>query len=140
MTQSGLSGRSCQQPLTGHSGRITVQNFLLIEITLRQTSRPNTTTLVVNTFPCAPPQLSVSACIDDALSPSVMQVFGIDFTGQFHAGGAKMAAYVIYHQTHVSDPEAFRQKYLGPARDSVIKFGGRLLAGVSDNFEVLEGT
>ncbi len=51
-----------------------------------------------------------------------------------------MAAYVIYQPIQVSDPEAYRQKYLGPARDSVIKYGGRLLAGVSDNFEVLEGT
>ncbi len=51
-----------------------------------------------------------------------------------------MAAYVIYQPIHVSDPEAFRQNYLGPARESVIKYGGRLLAGVSDNFEVLEGT
>ncbi len=50
-----------------------------------------------------------------------------------------MAAYAIYHQTHVTDPEAFRQRYLGPARDSVVKFGGRLLAGASENFEVLEG-
>ena len=50
-----------------------------------------------------------------------------------------MAAYVIYHQTHVSDPEAYRQRYLGPARDSVVKYGGRQLAGASENFEVLEG-
>ncbi len=50
-----------------------------------------------------------------------------------------MAAYAIYHQTNVTDPEAYRQRYLGPARDSVVKFGGRQLAGGSENFEVLEG-
>ena len=51
-----------------------------------------------------------------------------------------MVAYVIYQQTHLSDPEAIKQKYRGPALASVKKYGGRQLAGPPDNFEVLEGT
>ena len=50
-----------------------------------------------------------------------------------------MVAYVIYHQTHVSDPEALKEKYRGPALASVAKYGGRQLAGPPDNYEVLEG-
>ena len=49
-----------------------------------------------------------------------------------------MAAYVIYHQTQLSDPEAYRQKYLEPAHASVVKYGGRRIAGGS-GYEVLEG-
>ena len=50
-----------------------------------------------------------------------------------------MAAYVIYHQTELSDPEAYRQRYLGPARDSIVKYGGKQIAGGSEKYEVLEG-
>ena len=48
-----------------------------------------------------------------------------------------MAAYVIYHQTEISDPEAYQRDYLGPARESITKFGGRLLVG--GDYEVVEG-
>ncbi len=48
-----------------------------------------------------------------------------------------MTAYAIYHQTEISDPDAYRQDYLGAARASVAKFGGRQLIG--GEFEVLEG-
>jgi uncharacterized protein (DUF1330 family) len=51
-----------------------------------------------------------------------------------------MVAYVIYHQTHVSDPETLKERYRGPALASVAKYGGRQLAGPPDNYEVLEGT
>ena len=50
---------------------------------------------------------------------------------------AKMSAYVIYHQTEVLDPEAYRRDYLGPARASIAKFGGGQLVG--GEFEVMEG-
>ena len=48
-----------------------------------------------------------------------------------------MAAYVIYHQTEVFDPEVYRREYQGPARASIEKFGGRQLVG--GEFEVMEG-
>lgn len=48
-----------------------------------------------------------------------------------------MAAYVIYHQTSLRDPEAYREKYLGPARASIAKYGGRQIIG--GDYEVLEG-
>ncbi len=50
---------------------------------------------------------------------------------------ANVTAYVIYHQTEIFDPDAYRQDYLGAARASVAKFGGRPLIG--GEFEVLEG-
>ena len=48
-----------------------------------------------------------------------------------------MAAYVIYHQTELSDAGTYRRDYTGPARASIEKFGGRQLVG--GDFEVLEG-
>ena len=48
-----------------------------------------------------------------------------------------MPAYVICHQTEVSDPEVYRNEYLGPARASIAKYGGRQLVG--GEFEVMEG-
>ena len=48
-----------------------------------------------------------------------------------------MTAYVIYHQTEISDPEVYRRNYQGPARASIEKFGGRQLVG--GEFEVVEG-
>ena len=49
-----------------------------------------------------------------------------------------MAAYVIYHQTELNDPEGYRRHYLTQARASIVKYGGRPIAG-GDGFEVLEG-
>ena len=49
-----------------------------------------------------------------------------------------MTAYVIYHQTEISDPDAYQRDYAGPARASIAKFGGRQLIG--GEFEVIEGT
>ena len=48
-----------------------------------------------------------------------------------------MTAYVIYHQTEIYDAEAYQSEYLGPARESIAKFGGRQLVG--GDYEVLEG-
>ena len=48
-----------------------------------------------------------------------------------------MPAYVIYHQTEISDPEVYRKEYQGPARASIEKYGGRQLVGGA--FEVVEG-
>ncbi len=48
-----------------------------------------------------------------------------------------MSAYVIYQQTELTDPEAYQRDYLGPARASIAKFGGKQLVGGA--FEVLEG-
>lgn len=48
-----------------------------------------------------------------------------------------MPAYVIYHQTGLTDPETYQRDYLGPARASIEKFGGRQLVG--GEFETMEG-
>lgn len=48
-----------------------------------------------------------------------------------------MSAYVIYHQTELTDPEKYQRDYLGPARASIAKFGGKQLVGGA--FEVMEG-
>ncbi len=48
-----------------------------------------------------------------------------------------MPAYVIYHQTGISDPETYQRDYLGPARASIAKFGGKQLVGGA--FEIMEG-
>lgn len=47
-----------------------------------------------------------------------------------------MAAYVIYHQTEMLDPDLY-EEYIGPASETLAKYGGRRLAG--GDFEVLEG-
>ena len=48
-----------------------------------------------------------------------------------------MAAYVIYHQTELSDPDAYRRDYQQAALASIERFGGRPLVG--GPFETLEG-
>jgi uncharacterized protein (DUF1330 family) len=45
-----------------------------------------------------------------------------------------MTAYVIYHQTEISDPDLY-QEYIGHAREVVAKYGGRHIVGGA--FEVL---
>lgn len=47
-----------------------------------------------------------------------------------------MAAYVIYQQTEITDPDLYRE-YIGIAGKTVTKYGGRRLAGAE--VEILEG-
>jgi uncharacterized protein (DUF1330 family) len=48
-----------------------------------------------------------------------------------------MSAYVIYHQTELTDPEIYQRDYLVRARASIASFGGKQLVGGA--FEVMEG-